>query len=164
MDNKSSQILADIHTDTYQKQYLDEVNISNKIWIYVDYILIITKVSEHQLNNYINELTTINIKNEIKLKIKWLRKDTKTIQDGYEHKKDLNILKTMLLKSNYPLVEIKKLIKQTCQEFISNENNSNDKNNNNTSKIDKNCEEINCNLTLPYVSTMELLKRRLEKN
>ncbi|CAF3520190.1 unnamed protein product [Rotaria sp. Silwood1] len=71
----------------------------------------------------------------------------------------------MLIKSNYPLKEIEKLIKQTCQEFQSNKNKNkpNDKNNDPVSHIkDKNNEFIS-SLTLPYVPGMEVLKRKLEK-
>ncbi|CAF5065228.1 unnamed protein product [Rotaria magnacalcarata] len=70
----------------------------------------------------------------------------------------------MLLKSNYPLKEIEKLIKQTCQEFKSNKNKSNDKNDDIAGQIkDKNNDEFICSLALPYVPGMEVLKRRLEK-
>jgi hypothetical protein len=59
MGNTLSPILADIYMDEYQQQYLKQVNIPNKIWRYVDDILIITKMNEQQLNNYVNELNDI---------------------------------------------------------------------------------------------------------
>ena len=45
-----------------------------------------------------------------------------TTQDNKHQQEDLNKLKLMLLKSNYPLKEIEKLTRQTCQEFKSNTN------------------------------------------
>ncbi|CAF4005329.1 unnamed protein product [Rotaria sp. Silwood1] len=59
MDSTSSSILADTYINEYQKRHLDEVNIPNKIEKYVDDILFITKVNEHVLNNYVNELNKI---------------------------------------------------------------------------------------------------------
>ena len=207
MGNTLSPILADIYMDEYQKQHLHEINIPNKIWRYVDDILIITKMNKQQLDKYVYDLNKIpgkirftsefeqsdkinyldttltktTINNET-LKIRWFRKDTaadrllnyksshgksiknnivknmttrilETTQDSKEQQEDLNKLKDMLLKSNYPLKEIEKLIKQTCQEFKSNNNKSKDKNNN----------EFICSLILPYAPGMEVLKRRLEK-
>ncbi|CAF4889307.1 unnamed protein product, partial [Rotaria magnacalcarata] len=172
MGNTLSPILADIYMDEYQKQHLHEVNIPNKIWRYVDDILIITKMNKTQLDKYVNDLNKIRgtikftsefeqndqinyldtmltktiINNETILKIRWFRKDTaadrllnyesshgksiknnivknmttrilETTQDNIDQQEDLNKLRNMLLKSNYPLKEIEKLIKQTCQEF-----------------------------------------------
>ncbi|CAF3485527.1 unnamed protein product [Rotaria socialis] len=219
MGNTLSPILADIYMDEYQKQHLHEVNIPNKIWRYVDDILIITKMNKTQLDKYVNDLNKIRgtikftsefeqndqinyldtmltktiINNETILKIRWFRKDTaadrllnyesshgksiknnivknmttrilETTQDNIDQQEDLNKLRNMLLKSNYPLKEIEKLIKQTCQEFKSNKNKSNDKNDYTAGQIkDKNNDEFICSLTLPYVPGMEVLKRRLEK-
>ncbi|CAF2086683.1 unnamed protein product [Rotaria magnacalcarata] len=85
-------------------------------------------------------------------------------QDNIDQQEDLNKLRNMLLKSNYPLKEIEKLIKQTCQEFQSNKNKSNEKNNDTDSQIkDKNNDDFICRLTLPYVLGMEVLKKKLEK-
>ncbi|CAF4924035.1 unnamed protein product, partial [Rotaria socialis] len=102
MGNTLSPILADIYMDEYQKQHLHEVNIPNKIWQYVDDILIITKMNKPQLDKYVYGLNKIRgtnkfssefeqndqinyldtmltktiINNEIILKIRWFRKDT----------------------------------------------------------------------------------------
>ncbi|CAF4578159.1 unnamed protein product [Rotaria sp. Silwood2] len=203
MGNTLSPILADIYMDEYQKQHLHEVNIPNKIWRYVDDILIITKMNKPELDQYVYDLNKIRgtikftsefeqndqinyldtmltktkINNDIILKIRWFRKDTaadrllnyesshgksiknnivknmttrilETTQDNKDQQEDLNKLRNMLIKSNYPLKEIEKLIKQTCQEFQSNKNKNN---------------EFICSLTLPYVPGMEVLKRKLEK-
>jgi hypothetical protein len=146
---------------------------------------------EYEQNNELNFLDTtlkrINNDNDIKLKIKWFRKQTaadrllnyesshgksikrnivknmttrilETTQDDKDQIEDLNKLKTMLLNSNYPLKEIEKLIKQACQEFKSNKNNNND-----TSTQNNNKEEFKYSLSLPYVPGMEVLKRKLEK-
>ncbi|CAF1215941.1 unnamed protein product [Rotaria sordida] len=221
MGNTLSPILADIYMDEYQKQHLHEVNIPNKIWRYVDDILIITKMNKPQLEKYVYDLNKIRgtikftsefeqndqinyldtmltktiINNEIILKVRWFRKDTaadrllnyesshgksiknnivknmtarilETTQDNKDQQEDLNKLRDMLLRSNYPLREIEKLIKQTCQEFKSNKNKnkSNDKNDDTAGQIkDKNNNDFICSLTLPYAPGMEVLKRRLEK-
>ncbi|CAF4638841.1 unnamed protein product [Rotaria sp. Silwood2] len=87
-----------------------------------------------------------------------------TTQDSEDQQEDLNKLRSMLLKSNYPLKEIEKLMRQTCQEFKSNKNQSNDKNDGITARNkNKNNDEFICSLTLPYAPGMEVLKRRLEK-
>ncbi|CAF1407123.1 unnamed protein product [Rotaria sordida] len=96
IDDTISPILADMYMNENQKQHLDEVNIPNRIWRYVDDILIITKMSKQQLDNYAKDLNKIcgTIKftsefeqnNELnyldttltKLKIRWFRKDTDT--------------------------------------------------------------------------------------
>ncbi|CAF5228406.1 unnamed protein product, partial [Rotaria magnacalcarata] len=99
-----------------------------------------------QINYLDTMLTKTIINNETILKIRWFRKDTAadrvvnyesshgksiknsivknmttrilvTTQDNIDQQEDLNKLRNMLLKSNYPLKEIEKLIKQTCQEF-----------------------------------------------
>ena len=85
-----------------------------------------------------------------------------TTQDNNDQKEDLNKLKNMLLKSNYPLKEIEKLIKQACEAFNSNKN-INDNNNDTTSNHINNKEEMEYSLSLPYVPGMEVLKRKLEK-
>jgi hypothetical protein len=213
MGNTLSPILADIYMDEYQQKYLQKVNVPNKIWRYVDDILIITKMNEQQLKNYINELNDIegtikfthefeqnkelnfldttlkrlNDHSDSKLKIRWFRKETaadrllnyesshgksiknnivknmttrilETTQDNKEQEEDLIKLKNMLLNSNYPVKEIEKLMKNTCQEFkLNNDTSKNISNQNNDS------EEIKYSLSLPYVPGMEVLKRKLEK-
>ncbi|CAF2041764.1 unnamed protein product [Rotaria magnacalcarata] len=92
---------------------------------------------------------------------KWI---LETTQDNKYQQEDLNKLRNMLLKSNHSLEEIEKLIKQTCQEFKSNKNKSNDKNYDTVDQIkEKNNDEFICSLTLSYIPGMEVLKRRLEK-
>ncbi|CAF4712055.1 unnamed protein product, partial [Rotaria sp. Silwood2] len=158
MENTLSPILVDIYMDEYQKQHLHEVNIPNKIWRYVDDILIITKMNKPKLEKYEYELNRIRgtikfisefeqndqidyldtiltktiINSEIILKVRWFRKDTaadrllnyesshgksiknnivknmttmilETTQDNKDQQEDLNKLRNMLLKSNYPL-------------------------------------------------------------
>jgi hypothetical protein len=102
MGNTLSPILADIYMDDYQQQHLHKVNISNKIWRYVDDILIVTKMNQKQLNDYVDELnkirgtikftsefeqnnelhfldttlTRLNNNNNMQLKIRWFRKET----------------------------------------------------------------------------------------
>ncbi|CAF1371595.1 unnamed protein product, partial [Rotaria sp. Silwood1] len=212
MGNTLSPILADIYMDDYQKQHLHQVSIPNKIWTFVDDILIITKMNQQQLKDYVNELnniqgtikftsefeqsnelnfldttlTRINSSNDIKLKIRWFRKETaadrllnyesshgksiksnivknmttrilETTQNNKNQKEDLNTLKNILLNSNYPLKETEKLMKHGCEEYKCN-NNNNDMSNQNNSN-----EEMKYSLSLPYVPGMEVLKRKLEK-
>ncbi|CAF5190571.1 unnamed protein product, partial [Rotaria magnacalcarata] len=164
LKNNYFQFNADIYMDEYQKQHLHKVNIPNKIWRYVDDILIITKMNKTQLDKYVNDLNKIRgtikftsefeqndqinyldtmltktiINNETILKIRCFRKDTaadrllnyesshgksiknnivknmptrilETTQDNIDQQEDLNKLRNMLLKSNYPLKEIEKL-------------------------------------------------------
>ncbi|CAF4635068.1 unnamed protein product [Rotaria sp. Silwood2] len=107
MGNTLSSTLADIYMDEYQKQYLHEVNIPNKIWRYIDDILIITKMNKPRLDKYVYDLNKIRgtiqftsefeqidqinyldtmltktiINNETILKIRWFRKGTATDRD-----------------------------------------------------------------------------------
>ncbi|CAF5130122.1 unnamed protein product, partial [Rotaria sp. Silwood1] len=207
MGNTLSPILVDIYMDHYLTEHLHDVNQNNKIWRYVDDILIITKMNEQELNVYVKKLNDIrgsihftheyeqddkinfldttlirfNKQNQIKIKIRWFRKETashrllnygschgksiktnivknmatriiQTTGDAEEQKEDLFKLKKMLLNSNYPLHEIEKLIKQACENINSTSIKSNTTNQN-----------INYSLCLPYVPGLEVLKRKLEK-
>jgi hypothetical protein len=136
-------------------------------------------------------LTRINDNNNIKLKIRWFRKETatdrllnyqsshaksiktnifknmttrilETTQDDNDQKEDLNKLKNMLLNSNYPPKEIDKLIKQACEEFNTNKINQNQTTNQDNKNNDNDAFKLS--LLLPYVPGMEVLKRKLEKN
>ncbi|CAF1290674.1 unnamed protein product [Didymodactylos carnosus] len=206
MGNSLSPLLADLYMDNYLKEHLKEVNIPNKIWRYVDDILILTEKNEQQLNNYVEKLnkirgsirftyefeqndkisfldTTLSRRNEgdqMKIKVRWFRKTTaadrllnyksshsksiknnivknmatrilKTTKEAGEQKEDLQKLKQMLLNSNYPLKEIDKLIKQSCES------------NNRHRTSNKKDEETKYSVSLPYVPGMEVLKRKLEK-
>ena len=86
-----------------------------------------------------------------------------TTQDDNDQKEDLNKLKDMLLKSNYPLKEMEKLIKQACEEFKSNKNINNNNNNSKTSNNINDKEEMQYSLSLPYVPGMEVLKENLKE-
>ncbi|CAF5225303.1 unnamed protein product [Rotaria magnacalcarata] len=87
MGNTLSPILADIYMDEYQKQHLHKVNIPNKIWRYIDDILIITKMNKTQFDKYVYDLNkmrgTIKFTSEFEqndqinyLDSIWFRKDT----------------------------------------------------------------------------------------
>ena len=104
MGNTLSPIIADIYMDFYLQKHLNEVNLTNKIWRYVDDILIVTKKSEDELKDYVERLNTISgtirftfeyevknkinfldttvarrdIDNQIRTKVRWFRKDTAT--------------------------------------------------------------------------------------
>jgi hypothetical protein len=81
-----------------------------------------------------------------------------TTQNSKDQEEDMIKLKNMLLNSNCPVKEIEKLMKNTCEEFKSN----NDKSNN-ISNLNKYSEEIKHILSLPYALGVEVLKRELEK-
>ncbi|CAF4741716.1 unnamed protein product, partial [Rotaria sp. Silwood2] len=126
MGNTLSPILADIYMGNYQKQHLHKVNNTNKIWRYVDDILIVTKMNKDQLNNYVEKLNKIRgtirftsefeknnklnfldttltryIKNnEVKLGVRWFRKETasdRLLNYDSSHGKSIksNIVKNM---------------------------------------------------------------------
>ncbi|CAF1126020.1 unnamed protein product [Adineta steineri] len=102
MGNTLSPLIADIYMDYYSKEHLKQININNKIFRYVDDILIITKMTETELKEYINKLnkikgkirfthefeennsipfldtklTKINDNNQMKIKVRWFRKST----------------------------------------------------------------------------------------
>jgi hypothetical protein len=102
MGNTLSPIIADIYMDYYMNEHLQQVNINDKIWRYVDDILIITKMNKHELDDYVDklnningsirftseyeqndkinfldtELTRINKNNQMKIKTRWFRKET----------------------------------------------------------------------------------------
>jgi hypothetical protein len=156
MGNTLSPILADIYMDHYLAEHLHDVNQNNTIWRCIDDILIITNLNEQELNdirgsihftyeyeqnNKINffdaALTRINKQNQMKIKMRWFRKETasnrllnyesyhgksmktnivrnmatitiKTIEDAKEQKEDLLKLKKMSLNPSYPPKEIEK--------------------------------------------------------
>ncbi|CAF1371718.1 unnamed protein product [Didymodactylos carnosus] len=86
MGNTLSPILADIYMDDYQQQHLHQVNSPNKIWRYVDDVLIITIMNQVMENS----LKQILLKHDYKILEK--------TQDDHDKEEDLNKLKNMLLK------------------------------------------------------------------
>ena len=62
MGNTLSPILADIYVNKYQKQHLHEIYAPNRIWKYVDDILIVTKMNKQHLENCVNNLNKLNEK------------------------------------------------------------------------------------------------------
>ena len=54
-----SPIIADIYIDFYVQERRHEVNLTTKIWNYVDDILIVTKKIEVEPNNYVEWLCSI---------------------------------------------------------------------------------------------------------
>ena len=59
-------IVADIYIDDYINKYLNKINIPQKIWRYIDNILIITTMSKNELSNYVEELNNIRAKMKFK--------------------------------------------------------------------------------------------------
>jgi hypothetical protein len=86
MGNTLSPILADIYMDHYLAEHLHDVNQNNTIWRCVDDILIITKLNEQELNNYVNEL------NDIRGSIRFTYE--------YEQNNKINFLDTTLTRIN----------------------------------------------------------------
>ncbi|CAF1545313.1 unnamed protein product [Adineta ricciae] len=102
MGNTLSPLIADIYMDYYIKENMKEINNEKKIFRYVDDILIITKMKENELQEYVTKLNKIrgNIKftyefesnnkisfldttvkrqskdNHIKVNVRWFRKQT----------------------------------------------------------------------------------------
>jgi len=95
--------------------------------------------------------------NSIKLNIikNMTQRVINTTRNNEQQQIDLNILKEMFIKSNYP----KKLIEKTMQKCLQNSMNQpniNELNNN------KQKPETKFILSLPYAKGMEVLKRKLE--
>ena len=124
MDNCLSPILADLYLDDYIEKHLTRINVEKKIYRYVDDILIITKMNQAELTEYVNELNKIksNIKftsefedngkinfldatltrnlKENKINIRWFRKTTASntlLNYNSCHQKSIkrNIIKNM---------------------------------------------------------------------
>ena len=80
-----SAIIADLYIDDYINKYLNKINIPQKIWRYVNDVIIITTMSKNELNNYVEELN--NIRNKIKF------------TSEFEDSKKLNFLGTTITRS-----------------------------------------------------------------
>lgn len=76
-------------------------------------------------------------------------------QDKSQQREDLNTLRNMFIKSNYPQRQIDKLIQDSLRERTNTTQP--------TSTTPKDSDEMKCCLSLPYAPGMEVLKRRLEK-
>ncbi|CAF3756014.1 unnamed protein product [Rotaria socialis] len=84
LKNNYFQFNADIYMDEYQKQHLHKVNIPNKIWRYIDDILIITKMNKTQFDKYVYDL------NKMRGTIKFTSE--------FEQNDQINYLDSMLTK------------------------------------------------------------------
>ena len=82
-----SPFVADIYIDDYINKHLNLINKQQKIWRYVDDIMIITTMSKEELNNYVEKL------NNIKSKIKFTSE--------FEDNNKLNFLDTTLSRNEY---------------------------------------------------------------
>ncbi|CAF4045091.1 unnamed protein product [Rotaria sp. Silwood1] len=167
-----------IITKTNKQQlenYVNEINNINST---------IRFTSEYEKNKSISfldtKLTKLVNNSQPQIKIRWFRKDTasdlllnyqschsnatktnivknmttriiQTTKDPTEQQKDINTLKKMLINSNYSPNQIERLIKDVYQS-ITNTNNNLKKDN-----------ETKYSISLPYISGIEVLKRRLEK-
>jgi predicted GIY-YIG superfamily endonuclease len=154
---------------------------------------------EYETNGSINFLdTTLSKTNNGNISIRWYRKDTaadrllnynshhhksikiniiknmtakiiETSKDTLNQQEDLNKLRALLIKSNYPNHIIEKYIRESVRSTtnIINNNKQNDNNNNNNNKNNNNSNNNNnkmkYQITLPFVNGIEILKRKLEK-
>ena len=94
-----------------------------------------------------------------------------TTKSSTHQQEDLNKLKEILIKSNYPTHMINKHMKNTIRltnTKINKQQNNNDNNNNNNNNNDNNNNNNHNNrmkyqITLPFVNGIEVLKRKLEQ-
>jgi predicted GIY-YIG superfamily endonuclease len=215
MGNSLSPLLADLYMDDYISKHLNDININNKIYRYVDDLLIITDMNEEQAKIYVGKLNKIkgNIRftheyeedkkinfldttltrNEItkEIDIRWFRKATaadrllnyesahpQSIKDNIivnmitrvieatknneQQKEDINKIKQMLIKSNYPRDKIEKSIQNVLRSSANNNNTNNNQQPINNKK-EKEKGKFLYSMTLPYAPGIEILKRKLEK-
>jgi hypothetical protein len=109
MGNCLSPILADIYLDDYMKKHLNEVNITQKLWRYVDDIIIITKMNKIELNDYVEQL------NKIKSKIRF------TLE--FEENSKINFLDTTLSRNkNDNEINVRWFRKETAANKLLNYN------------------------------------------
>ena len=150
MGNCLSPILADLYLDDYIEKHLTRINVEKKIYRYVDDILIITKMNQAELTEYVNELNKIksNIKftsesedngkinfldttltrnlKENKINIRWFRKTTASLNYNSCHQKSIkrNIIKNMttrLINTTQNITEQKEDINKLT-EILKNSN------------------------------------------
>jgi predicted GIY-YIG superfamily endonuclease len=205
MGNTLSPILADLYMDDYMKKHMTEVNTPMKLWRYVDDIMMITKMTEDDLKNYVRDLnsiksrirftfeyenqgkinfldTTLTRNNDNKVSVRWFRKETatdrllnyhshhhisikrniiknmasriiQTTKNTTEQQQDLEKLRDMLQKSDYPSHEIDRNIQSVLRSTgIKDE----------PRKEEEDGDFKYC-ITMPYVHGIGVLKRKLER-
>ena len=109
MGNCLSPLLADLYMDDYLGKYLQEVNHPDKLWRYVDDILILTKLNEDELNAYIETLN--KNRNNIKFTME------------YEKNKTINFLDTVLSRNDIDnSIHIRWFRKETAADRLLNYN------------------------------------------
>ena len=109
MDSCLSPIIADMYIGDYINKHLNKINRPQKLWRYVDDIIIITTMNKDELNNYVNELN--NIKSKIKFTLE------------YEDNNKLNFLDTTITRNkNDNKINIKWYRKPTASNTLLNYN------------------------------------------
>ena len=109
MGNCLSPLLADLYMDDYLEKHLREVNRPNKLWRYVDDILILIKLNEDELDHYVKTL------NEIKTNIKFTME--------YERNKTINFLDTTVSRNDIDNhIHIRWFRKETAADRLLNYN------------------------------------------
>ena len=201
MGNTLSPILADLYMHEYMNKCMGEGD-RKRMWRYVDDIIMITKMSEAEVKNYVIQLnsirsrirctyeyeqndklnfldTTLSKNSDGSVGIRWFRKNTssdrlldyhsahhksikrniainmasriaQTTKDPVEQREDLDKLREMLGKSNYPSNEIE-------QHIISAMRSTKD-----MSKQEDEEEMKHC-ISLPFMHGIGVLKRKLEQ-
>ena len=92
--------------DDYIKKHVSTDHPEIKIWRYVDDILIINKMNEEQIQNFVNEL------NKIKGRIRF----------SYEYQKDgsIHFLDTTLIRKEDPTIDVRWYRKNTASDRLLN--------------------------------------------
>jgi hypothetical protein len=105
MGNSLSPILADLYMHDYMNKHMNLVNKPNKLWRYVDDILIITKMTENELKEHVNQLNKIR----------------SNIRFTYEYEKDrkINFLDTTITRNiDHNNIDIRWFRKETASDRL----------------------------------------------
>jgi hypothetical protein len=108
MGNTLSPILADLYMDEYMEKHMKAVNSPSKLYRYVDDILIITKMNENEIKDYIQQLNTI------KSRIRFTSE--------YERSGKINFLDTTLSRKDNDNINIRWFRKDTASDRLLNYN------------------------------------------
>ncbi|CAF5068029.1 unnamed protein product [Rotaria sp. Silwood1] len=109
MGNCLSPLLADLYMDDYIEKYLTDLNQTNKLWRYVDDILILTKMNKDELDTYVKKI------NKRRSNIKFTME--------YENDKTINFLDTSLRRNeNDNSIDIRWFRKESAADRLLNYN------------------------------------------
>ena len=106
MGNTISPILADLYMHDYMEKNMNQVCQPNRLWRYVDDILLVSKMNEKELQDYVNRM------NSIKSSIRF------TFE--YEKNERLSFLDTLLSRHNNEKIKIRWFRKETASDRLLN--------------------------------------------